>query len=180
MTAADDISEARRVLLEEALLVLPFLGEGPLVDVGSGSGSPGIPVAVSRPDLDVVLLESNRRKCAFLGEMTAGLENVSVLCARSEEHAVGAGRESYGTALARALAAPPVAAELCLPLVRTGGAAILFASPTADLDGVARAASSLAAKVEESPAGFIVLRKTGPTPERFPRRSGMAKKRPLA
>ncbi len=150
------------------------------MDVGSGGGSPGIPLASARPDLHFALLEANRRKCDFLGEVAAGFENVSVTCERAEEHAAGAGRDAYGTAVARALAAPPVAAEWCLPLVRSGGLAVLFVGPTADLDAVSKAASELAAEVEESPAGFILLRKTGPTPERFPRRPGVAKKRPLA
>ena len=150
-----------------------------MVDVGSGGGSPGIPLAAARPDLDFVLLESNRRKCDFLRKTTAEFENVAVVCERAEEHAAGVGRDAYGTAVARALAAPPVAAEWCLPLVQSGGRAVLFVGPSADLTVVERAASKLAAAVEESPPGFVLLRKTGPTPERFPRRPGVAKKRPL-
>jgi 16S rRNA (guanine527-N7)-methyltransferase len=171
--------EARRTLLNGALEAATLLGEGPVVDVGSGGGSPGIPLAASRPDLDVVLLESNRRKCAFLEGIAAGFGNLSVVCARAEEHAAAAGRDAYGTAVARALAIPPVAAEWCLPLVRPGGRAVLFVGSTADLDAVSKAAGELAAVVEASPAGFVALRKTGPTPERFPRRPGVAKKRPL-
>ena len=151
-----------------------------MVDVGSGGGSPGIPLAAARSDLDFVLVESNRRKCAFLRGAAADFENVSVACERAEEHAAGPGCDAYGTAVARALAAPPVAAEWCLPLVRPDGRAVLFVGPTADVDAVSKAAAELAAEVVESPAGFVVLRKTGPTPERFPRRPGMAKKRPLA
>jgi 16S rRNA (guanine527-N7)-methyltransferase len=180
MSAIEDPAEARRVLLDDALGALPLLGEGPVVDVGSGNGSPGIPLAASRPDTDFDLLDANRRKCAFLEEVAAELRNVTVVCARAEEHALGAGREAYETALARALAAPAVAAEWCLPLVRTGGTAVLFVGPTADADAVSKAAAELAAELEESPPGFLVLRKAGPTPERFPRRPGIAKKRPLA
>jgi 16S rRNA (guanine527-N7)-methyltransferase len=157
-----------------------LLGEGPVVDVGSGGGSPGIPLASARPDLDFVLLESNRRKCAFLERHAAGFENVSVVCTRAEEQAAGAGRDTYGTAVARALAAPPVAAELCLPLVRPGGRVALFVGPTADVEAVSKAAAQVAGRMEESPPGFVVLRKLGHTPDSFPRRPGMAKKRPLA
>jgi 16S rRNA (guanine527-N7)-methyltransferase len=171
--------EARRTLLNGALEAATLLGEGPIVDVGSGNGSPGIPLAASRPDLDVVLLESNRRKCGFLEGIAAGFGNLSVVCARAEEYAAAVGRDAYGTAVARALAIPPVAAEWCLPLVLPGGRAVLFVGSTADLDAVSKAAGELAAVVEASPAGFVVLRKTGPTPERFPRRPGVAKKRPL-
>ncbi len=151
-----------------------------MVDVGSGGGSPGIPLAAVRPDLQFALLEANGRKCDFLREVAAGFENVSVLCDRAEEHAAGEGRDAYGTAVARALAVPPVAAEWCLPLVRPGGRAVLFVGPSADLEAAAKTAAELAAEVEESPSGFLVLRKTGPTPAGFPRRPGVAKKRPLA
>jgi 16S rRNA (guanine527-N7)-methyltransferase len=157
-----------------------LLSDGPVIDVGSGGGSPGVPLASVRPDLEFVLLESNRRKCAFLRKIAGGFENVSVVCERAEKHAADAGRDAYGTAVARALAAPPVAAEWCLPLVRPGGRAVLFVGPSADLEEAAKAAGELAAEVEESPWGFVLLRKTGPTPERFPRRPGVAKKRPLA
>jgi 16S rRNA (guanine527-N7)-methyltransferase len=180
LTAIRDGAEARATLLDGALAAAELLGDGPAVDVGSGGGSPGIPLAFVRSDLEFALLESNRRKCDFLREVAAGFENVSVVCERAEEHGAGEGRDAYGTAVARALAAPPVAAEWCLPLVRPGGRAVLFVGPSADLETVAKAAGELAAEVEESPAGFVLLRKTGPTPERFPRRLGVAKKRPLA
>jgi 16S rRNA (guanine527-N7)-methyltransferase len=180
LTAIRDGAEARATLLDGALAAAELLDDGPAVDVGSGGGSPGIPLAFVRSDLEFALLESNRRKCDFLREVAAGFENVSVVCERAEEHGAGKGRDAYGTAVARALAAPPVAAEWCLPLVRPGGRAVLFVGPSADLEAVAKAAGELAAEVEESPAGFVLLRKTGPTPGRFPRRPGVAKKRPLA
>jgi 16S rRNA (guanine527-N7)-methyltransferase len=180
LTAIRDDAEIRATLLDGALVAAELLGDGPVVDVGSGGGSPGIPLASVRPNLEFALLESHRRKCDFLRKIAAEFENASVVCERAEEHGAGQGRDAYGTAVARALAAPPVAAEWCLPLVRPGGRAVLFVGPSADLEAVAKAAGELAAKVEESPSGFVLLRKTGPTPERFPRRPGMAKKRPLA
>jgi len=180
LTAIRDDAEAHATLLDGALAAAELLGDGPIVDVGSGGGSPGIPLASVRPDREFVLLESHRRKCDFLRKIAAEFENVSVVCERAEEHAAGAGRDAYGTAVARALAAPPVAVEWCLPLARPGGRAVLFVGPSADLEAVARAAAELAAEVEESPPGLVLLRKTGPTPERFPRRPGVAKKRPLA
>jgi 16S rRNA (guanine527-N7)-methyltransferase len=101
---------------------------------------------------------------------------VEVVWGRAETQAV----DSWGVALAKALAQPPVAAELCLPLVRPGGLAILWVGETADAMQVARAASRLAADLEPGPPGLLLLRKQGPTPPGFPRRPGMAKKRPLA
>jgi 16S rRNA (guanine527-N7)-methyltransferase len=180
LTALRDPASVRRVLLEEALTAAAVLGEGPVVDVGSGGGSPGIPLAAARPDLEFVLLESNRRKCAFLEQAAPAFSNVSVVCGRAEDFARGEGREAFGTALARALAPPPVAAEWCLPLVREGGRAVIFIGPTADEAAVVKAASELAGELVESPEGILVLQKVGATPSRFPRRPGLARKRPLA
>ncbi len=88
--------------------------------------------------------------------------------------------ETYGVAVAKALAPPPVAAEWCLPLVRPGGGVVLWVGPSADAQRVARVAGKLAGELVESPSGFLVLRKLGPTPPGFPRRAGVARKRPLA
>jgi 16S rRNA (guanine527-N7)-methyltransferase len=166
------------VLLEDSLRAVDVVRgfEGPIVDVGSGGGAPGIPLAAAFPDREVVLLEATRRKCAFLEEWVRAFPNLRVVCGRAEEQEV----DRFGVAVAKALAPPPVAAEWCLPLVRPGGAAVLFVGPTAEPEPVARVAEQLAAKLVDSPAGFLVLRKTGPTPEGFPRRPGTARKRPLA
>ena len=175
-----DADEARRVHLEAALDALPHLAGGPVVDVGTGGGSPGVPLAAARPDLHFDLLEATRKKCEFLEPFARELGNASVVCARAEEHGLAAGRDAYGTAVARALAPPPVAAEWCLPLVREGGRVVLFVGPSANADAVAEAARQVAGEVEATPRGFVILRKTGPTPDRFPRRPGLARKRPLA
>jgi len=180
LTAVSDPDEARRLHLEAALEAAPLIEDGPVVDVGSGGGSPGLPLAAARSDLHFDLLESTRKKCDFLTRWASEFENASVVCARAEEHARGPGRDAYRTALTRALAPPPVAAEWCLPLVAPGGRAILFVGPSVDETAVETAAAELAAEIEDAPAGFLVLRKIGPTPERFPRRPGMARKRPLA
>jgi len=178
LTALKDRAEARRVLLDDALAGLELVSRfgGAIVDVGSGGGTPGIPLAASLPDRPVTLLEAERRKAEFLERWTPELPNLDVVWGRAESQAV----ESYGVAVAKALAAPPVAAEWCLPLVEVGGAAILWVGPSADAAAVAAVGVRLNAEPEEAPSGFIVLRKTGPTPPGFPRRPGVAKKRPLA
>ena len=79
-----------------------------------------------------------------------------------------------------ALAPPPVAAEWCLPLVRPGGAVALLVGPAVDRQAVGKVAERLSARVESDHEGVLLLRKEGPTPPGFPRRPGMAKKRPLA
>jgi 16S rRNA (guanine527-N7)-methyltransferase len=178
LTALRDPAEARRVLLDDALAGLELVRgfDGPIVDVGSGGGTPGIPLAASLPDRNVTLLEAERRKTEFLQQWTDELPNLGVVWGRAEEQPL----ETYGVAVAKALAQPPVAAEWCLPLVEKGGTAILWVGPSADAAAVSLAAERLAGELEESPPGFLVLRKTGPTPSGFPRRAGMAKKRPLA
>ncbi|HSI97376.1 MAG TPA: RsmG family class I SAM-dependent methyltransferase [Gaiellaceae bacterium] len=177
LTALSEIDAARRVLAEDALRVVPLLdlAEGRAIDVGSGGGSPGIPLAIARPDRGFTLLEASRRKAELLKWLSRDLPNVDVLWGRSEEQPV----DSYGIVLAKALARPPVATELTLPLVRPGGIAILWTGETADLARVARVAEQLAAELETDRDGLVVLRKLAPTPPGFPRRPGMAKKRPL-
>jgi 16S rRNA (guanine527-N7)-methyltransferase len=186
LTAVHDPAEARRVLVDDALAAAGLVDEGPVVDVGSGGGSPGIPVALARPDLQVDLLEAQRRKCGFLEQAARELANVSVVCARAEEHGRGAGRDAYGTALAQALAPVPVALEWCLPLVRAGGRVILLAGEV-DLDAALTAseavgggAPALVALPGSERRSLVVVPKAEATPERFPRRPGAARKRPLA
>jgi 16S rRNA (guanine527-N7)-methyltransferase len=178
LTSLETPAAARRVLLDDALRTAPLIHDlpGPVIDVGSGGGSPGIPLAAALPQLAFTLLESQRRKAQFLERMTADLSNVGVVWGRAEEQPV----DAYGVALAKALAKPPVAAELCLPLVRPGGVAVLWVGETASRDAVARVAERLGADVEGDCDGLLVLRKVGPTPPGFPRRAGMARKRPLA
>jgi 16S rRNA (guanine527-N7)-methyltransferase len=178
LTSLATLEDARRVLLEDALRAIPLVEAAPgaAIDIGSGGGSPGIPLAASLPDHAFTLLEAERRKADFLRRVSAELPNVEVVWGRAEEQPT----ESFGVALAKALAKPPVAAELCLPLVWTGGIAILWTGESADLAAVERVAERLAATLAEDAGGLLVLRKVGPTPPGFPRRAGMAKKRPLA
>lgn len=147
--------------------------DGPVVDVGSGGGVPGIPLAVSLPTRPVTLLESNGRKCEFLERWAP--RNAAVVQGRAEEHET----DAYGVAVAKALAPPPVAAEWCLPLVRVGGAAVLWVGPTVDADRVDRVAGRLGGKLAVLEKGLLVLDKLEPTPPGFPRRTGVARKRPL-
>ena len=176
LTALDDPAAARRALLDDSLAGVPVVERfaGPIVDVGSGGGAPGIPLAHALPDREVVLLEAERRKCSFLESWAP--TNARVVWGRAEEQEV----DWAGVAVAKALAQPPTALEWCLPLVRPGGAVVLWVGPTADAAHVGRVAERLAGELADSPAGFLVVQKTGPTPPGFPRRTGVAKKRPLA
>jgi 16S rRNA (guanine527-N7)-methyltransferase len=122
----------------------------------------------------VTLLEAERRKCDFLERWAP--PNATVVWGRAEEQET----DVYGVALAKALGQPPVAAEWALPLVRPGGAVVLWLGPTADLDAVAVVSERLGGAAPEAYDGLVVLRKLVPTPPGFPRRVGVAKKRPLA
>jgi len=178
LTALRDPTEARRMLLDDALRATELVASeaGDIVDVGSGGGTPGIPLAVSLPRRSVTLLEAARRKCAFLERWELELPNLAVVWGRAEEQPL----ETYGVAVAKALANPPTAAEWCLPLVREGGLVVLWVGATSAPERVAVAAARLAGVLEPAPPGLLVIRKTGPTPPGFPRRPGVAKKRPLA
>jgi 16S rRNA (guanine527-N7)-methyltransferase len=175
LTGISDLAEARRMLLEDSLrgahVVSGF--EGSIVDVGSGGGVPGIPLATSLPDREVTLLEAIGRKCDFLREWAP--PNVRVVQGRAEEQET----DVYGVAVAKALAKPPVAAEWCLPLVRPGGAVVLWVGPSVDTERVARVAEQIGGELASAGDGLLVLRKVRPTPEGFPRRAGVASKRPL-
>jgi 16S rRNA (guanine527-N7)-methyltransferase len=164
------------MLLDDALRALRPLAsfEGSLIDVGSGGGSPGIPLAASLPEREVTLLDAEQRKCDFLRRWAP--PNAEVVWGRAEEQPV----EHWGVALAKALAQPPVAIELCLPLVRVGGAAILWLGEHADLGRLAIAAEQIGGGVPELHEGLVVIPKIAPAPAGFPRRVGVAKKRPLA
>jgi 16S rRNA (guanine527-N7)-methyltransferase len=163
------------VLLEDSLRGVSVVREftGAIVDVGSGGGAPGVPLAASLPARDVTLLEANARKCDFLRAWTP--PNARVVNGRAEEQET----DTFGVAVAKALAPPHVAAEWCLPLVREGGAVVLWVGPTVDEDRVARVAGAVGGELAENQDGLLVLRKVRPTPDGFPRRTGIARKRPL-
>jgi 16S rRNA (guanine527-N7)-methyltransferase len=173
-----DLENGRRVLLADSLSAVEVVRglEGPVIDVGSGGGAPGIPLAASLPDREVTLLEPSKRKADFLEQWARELPNLRVLRGRAEEQE----NDEYGVALAKALAPPPVAAEWCLSLVRPGGAVVLFVGATVDPDAVARVSEQVGGGAPEFRDGLLVVPKLGPTPPGFPRRPGMARKRPLA
>jgi len=164
------------VLLEDSLRGVELVRgiEGPVVDVGSGGGAPGIPLALALPDREFVLVEAERRKAEFLERVAP--TNVRVVWGRAEEQGV----DWAGAAVAKALAPPPVAAEWCLPLVRPGGVVVLWTGETAQPERVAAVAERIGGELAENRGGLLVLRKKSPTPAGFPRRTGVARKRPLA
>jgi 16S rRNA (guanine527-N7)-methyltransferase len=164
-----------------------------IADLGSGAGLPGLVLAAVLPDVRIDLIESLARRCEFLRDAIdrMGLGNASVVCRRSEDWAAGEGREAYDAVTARAVGRLVAVAELASPLLRDGGALVAWKGARseqqeAELD---RAAGRLAMEpieirtVRPYPASrdrhIHLLRKNGPTPNRLPRRPGMAAKRPF-
>lgn len=162
-----------------------------VADLGAGAGFPGVALAVALSGAHLRLVESQRRKCEFLERMLAAaqIENASVVCARAEEWSGGVGGNDV--VLARALAAQPVVLEYAAPLLRLGGALVDWRGRRdADEEHAAtKAAHELGMELREirrvqpfaaaTDRHLHVWVKTGETPERFPRRAGMARKRPL-
>jgi 16S rRNA (guanine527-N7)-methyltransferase len=186
VTSVRDPEAAWDLHVADALTALDLvlrLEPGSVVDVGSGGGSPGLPIAITA-GVDVTLLEASAAKCDFLRRTASALGlRCPVVHERSEDFARGDGREAFDLALARALAPPAAAAELCLPLVRTGGHVLLWTADT-DLAALERAATEVGgalakAAVVRPNRHLVLLAKRASTPERFPRRPGMATKRPL-
>ena len=171
--------------IRDSLESVPLLpDEGPVIDVGSGGGLPGIVWAICRPDLGVVLLDSVGKKCRAMREIAdaLGLGNVEVVCERSEDFA-RTRREAFALACARAVASAGVTAELLSPLVRVGGRLLTFKGPklTEELEGI-KAWRRLGLGVpeilpygaEDSSRCFVLWKKVAPCPRAFPRRPGLA------
>jgi 16S rRNA (guanine527-N7)-methyltransferase len=162
-----------------------------LADLGAGAGVPGIPLAIALPGLHVSLVEGNGRKCEFMRSAAAelGLTNVDVIHGRAETWAAGIG--CMDVVSARALAPLDIVAEYAAPLLRLGGALVAWRGQRDPEDEAAgrRAAEILGLSIEEplqvEPYAralnryLHVMAKSSPTPDRFPRRDGVARKRPL-
>jgi 16S rRNA (guanine527-N7)-methyltransferase len=191
ITGARAEQDVIEILIGGSIGVIPFLpSTGSVIDIGSGSGVPGVLVAVARPDLRVVLLEASRKKARFLEIVTEelGLRNVEVISARAEElaHAVGH-REGYDAAMARAVAEVRVLVEYAMPFLRVGGIAIFPKGATAEeeLSRAVRALELLGgdASIGRAPgrpgSTVVLVRKRSPTPPVYPRRPGVPIRRPL-
>jgi 16S rRNA (guanine527-N7)-methyltransferase len=193
-TAVRGAEEAAKVHVADALVALDVDGlraSRTVADIGAGAGFPGLPIAVALPAAEVRLVESQRRKCEFMLSLgaAAGIANVSVVCARAEEWEEGIGAND--AVLARALAPQPVVLEYAAPLLRLGGTLIDWRGRRNE--GEERAAAGAAQTLGlrrteirhvEPFAGATdrhlhVFVKQRETPDRFPRRAGIARKRPI-
>ena len=185
LTGAKSPEELAEHLLD-SLSVAPYVRE-PYVDVGAGAGLPAIPIALVS-GMAVVMIEATTKKARFLESVLdlLGLRG-TVIVERAEiaGHRPGL-REHFSSGTARALGSAPTVAELLLPLIEVGGAAALQrgAIPATERIALEDASLMLGGRVEsedrlEGQRRIVVVRKTHPTPLRFPRRPGIPTKRPL-
>ena len=167
-----------------------------LIDVGTGAGFPGIPLKILFPELDVTLIDSLQKRITFLNAVIEqlGLNEIKALHLRAEE----AGhqpeyRESFDYCVSRAVANLAVLSEYCIPFVKVGGLFVSYkaADCSKELDEAGTALSHLSAeisntkdvllryKAEQIKRRLVVIRKTAPTQEKYPRKAGIPAKRPL-
>jgi len=165
-----------------------------VIDIGTGAGFPGLPIAIVQPAWSVTLLDSTRKKLTFLDQVISdlGLSNAKTLVGRVE--AIGQDRQHrghYDLAMIRAVAGATVCAEYALPLLKVGGTAVLYrgqwtteeqdtlASVIQELGGTIDQVIALKTPITHSDRHCIHLRKTAPTPVEFPRPTGIPTQKPL-
>lgn len=196
LTAVRDVTVGVEVHVADSLaglLVDPVRAAGRIADLGSGGGFPGLVLAIALPDVHVALVESVVKKASFLRDVALELglaDRVEIVADRAESWSAGAGAADVVTA--RALASLPVLVEYAAPLLREGGSLVAWkgarsADEEADAAAAAAALAMSAPEPIELPAGAVrnaserhlyVSSKLGPTPPGYPRRPGMARKRP--
>jgi 16S rRNA (guanine527-N7)-methyltransferase len=164
-----------------------------LLDIGSGAGFPGLPLKLAFPQLQVSLLEAQAKRVRFLETVIQelGLADISVLHGRAEEFAhQPAYREGYDLCVSRGVASLAVLAEYCLPFVKPGGLFVAYkAESTDELAAAAHSIATLGGELDRQVSftlpnsdlarSLIGIRKAAPTPDKYPRRVGVARKRPL-
>ena len=205
LTAIRDEAQAWDRHIFDALTLVAVLNELPeaegrkkIIDVGSGGGLPGIPLAIAMPDVDFVLLDATKKKTDFIEHCAEwlGLSNVSVINGRAEtlgqdkgtkvlQGYTGGHRESYDGAMARAVGKVAMIAELTVPLIKVGGLVVLTKGEKAD-EEVAQAKKALhmlhthhIGTVETPTGRVVVLEKQRATPKMYPRKDGEPKRMPL-
>lgn len=194
LTAITDPEEIRLKHFEDSLTLLQVfpLTDQSVIDVGSGAGFPGIPLKIACPAIKLTLLESTRKKANFLKHIVSrlSLKDTEAVWGRAEEFARQE-RECFDLAVSRALAEMNTLTEYCLPLVKVGGSFVAYKEEAVDeeVEKAGNAIQTLGGKLKEirkvelpgngAIRSLVIVNKIAPTPPHFPRRPGMAKKRPL-
>ncbi|OGC11820.1 hypothetical protein A3K48_04945 [candidate division WOR-1 bacterium RIFOXYA12_FULL_52_29] len=188
LTSITDPEEVRRKHFDDSLLLLRSLdlNDGSVIDIGAGAGFPGIPLKIARPRIRLTLIEATKKKVEFMRHLVSllDLQDVEVVWGRAEEALAGR-REQFDLAVARAVADLTTLAEYCLPYVKLGGQFVAYKELAIEPE-IKRAGNALKTlggkfnRIDKHDARSLVfIDKISPTPPNFPRRSGMAKKRPL-
>lgn len=156
---------------------------GPLIDIGSGNGAPGLPIALAEANREATLLDSRASAAEFLEHVRAGDHRIQVRAERAELVAHGKLRESFAVALTRAAAPPPVALELCLPLLNLGGLLVAWTGPLdrdtlRQLDAAAAKLGAIRAPIHDAPELLVAI-KIRPTDHTYPRRWPAIRRAPL-
>lgn len=165
-----------------------------LIDIGTGAGFPGIPLKIAFPELEILLLDSLNKRINFLNEVTEmlGLTKINTVHGRAEDYAKQKGyRESFDFCVSRAVANLSTLSEYCIPFVKQGGCFISYKSGSVDQELIQaeKAVKILGGQREEvvrfsladtdMDRSFVVIRKTKPTPKKYPRKAGLPSKEPL-
>ena len=197
VTAIREAAEVRRKHLLDSLSCLRLVhlaGGQRLLDIGSGGGFPGLPLAIMRPQAEVHLLEASRRKGAFLASaaLALGLPNVAVIAERAEAVGQMPGyREQFDWVVARAVAPLRVLLEYGLPFCRMGGCLVAMKGPRVDeeIAGAGRALGVLGGRWGEridlilpgsdERRSLVCAVKVRGTPRRYPRKPGVPTRQPL-
>jgi len=195
LTAIVDYDEVQIKHFLDSLTVSLAFPKKPssILDVGTGAGLPGIALKVLYPDMELTLLDSVQKKAVFLNHIVTvlGLRGVEVLTGRAEELAHDARyREHFDAVLSRGVSKMAVLAELTLPFCSVGGVFIAMKKQEdrGEVDEAESALDILGGRLRQviyielpelSDRALVVVDKVKPTPEKYPRRSGMPQKRPL-
>ena len=174
--------------IDRALQVVPLLPTGPVsaVDLGSGGGLPGLPLALATPEVRWLLLDGSVTRVRFLTEAVERLglaARVDTVAARAEEAGRGDLRATFDLVVARSFGPPAVTAECAAPLLREGGRLIVAEPPGGsparwDAAGLDRL-GLIAVETVTEPSSFQLLQQVRPCPDTYPRRVGVPAKRPL-
>jgi len=188
LTTITNPEEIRKKHFEDSLLLLKVipLTNQTVIDVGTGAGFPGVPLKIACPKIRLTLLEATRKKVEFLKHLIKilALENTEAIWSRAEDYALNS-REVFDLAVSRAVAKLNVLCEYCLPLVKVGGTFVAYkeVAVESEIEQAKKAIEILGGKLKElkkfPERSLVIIDKVKETPSKYPRRAGMAKKKPL-
>lgn len=190
LTAITELEDVITKHFADSLLPLStgLIAENSLcADIGTGAGFPGMPIAMFRPDIQMHLIDSLKKRLVFLDEVAelTQTNNCTTIHSRAEDHAKSGNREKYDFVFSRAVSRLASLTELCLPLVKVGGKMIALKSKTAkeELEEARKVIELLGGCAEPifgtEERNLVIITKTAPTPPIYPRKAGTPEKFPI-